>query len=306
MAEETKAGSVKAWVQGMRLFSLTASLIPVLVGGALALGFDGEVVWWLFPLVLLSAFLFQAGTNTVSDYYDYKYEVDKDYTYGSSRVIVDGLIGAKALYIGGLIMFGLGATIGILFVAMRGPAILVIGAIGLLGGYCYTAKPVAFKYIGLGDVEVFILMGPLMVIGSYFVLTGSFAWEALLVSLPVGCLVAAILYANNLRDIRHDLEAKVKTLAGLLGYGRGKYVYYVMVFGAYVIVASLAVSGKLTWWGLLTFVTIPIAVKNAKAIASNVDGSAEKIATLDVETAKLHLAFGVLLAVSVVIGNLTR
>jgi len=306
MAAETKAGSVKAWVQGMRLFSLTASLIPVLVGGALALGFEGEVIWWLFPLVLLSAFLFQAGTNTVSDYYDYKYEVDKDYTYGSSRVIVDGLIGAKALYFGGLIMFALGAAIGVVFIAMRGPAILVIGAVGLLGGYCYTAKPVAFKYIGLGDVEVFILMGPLMVIGSYLVLTGSFAWEVLLVSLPVGCLVSAILYANNLRDITHDLEAKVKTLAGLFGYGRGKYVYYVLVFGAYVVVTALAACGVLTWWGLLTFVTVPIAIKNVKAIAGNVDGSAERIATLDVETAKLHLAFGVLLTVSVVIGNLVR
>lgn len=304
MAVETRAGSVKAWMQGIRVFSLTASLIPVLVGGALAMGFEGAVLWWLFPLVLLCSFLFQAGTNTVGDYFDYKYEVDKDYTYGSSRVIVDGLLEAKSLHLAGLIMFAAGAAIGVVFIAVHGPAIFAIGGIGLLGGYFYAAKPIALKHRALGDVSVFILMGPLMVIGSYLVLTGSFALEALLVSLPVGCLVAAILYANNLRDIKHDAEAHVKTLAGILGYSRGKVIYYSLVFGAYAIVFGLAAFGVLTWWGLLTFVSIPLAVKNVMAIAGNADGSSEKIAGLDIETAKLHLAFGVLLSVSIVIGNL--
>jgi len=302
MGAETKSGSVKAWLQGIRVFSLTASLIPVLVGSGLALGYDGVVLWWLFPLVLLCSFLFQAGTNTVGDYFDYKYEVDKDYTYGSSRVIVDGLLEAKSLLLAGLILFGAGAAIGVVFIAVRGPAIFAIGGIGLLGGYFYAAKPVALKHRALGDVSVFILMGPLMVIGSYLVLTGSFSWEALLVSLPVGCLVAAILYANNLRDIQHDAEAHVKTLAGILGYRRGKVVYYALVFGAYVVVVGLAAGGVLAWWGLLTFASIPLAVKNVRAIACNADGSAERIAGLDVETAKLHLAFGLLLAVSVVLG----
>lgn len=302
MAAETKAGSFKAWMQGIRVFSLTASLIPVLVGGGLAMGYEGAVLWWLFPLVLLCSVLFQAGTNTVGDYFDYKYEVDKDYTYGSSRVIVDGLLKAKSLLSAGLILFAVGAAIGIVFIAVRGPAIFALGVTGLLGGYFYAAKPVALKHRALGDVSVFILMGPLMVIGSYLVLTGSFSWEALLVSLPVGCLVAAILYANNLRDIQHDGEAHIKTLAGILGYRRGKVIYYALVFGAYGVVTALAAGGVLAWWSLLTFVSMPLAVKNVRAIANNADGSADRIAGLDVETAKLHLAFGLLLTISIVLG----
>ena len=77
----------------------------------------------------------------------------------------------------------------------------------------YTGKPIGYKYIALGDFLVFTLMGPLMVIGSYYVLTGDYNTNVLYVSLPVGFLVAAILHANNLRGIVHDTQANVKTLA---------------------------------------------------------------------------------------------
>ncbi len=111
-------------------------------------------------------------------------------------------------------------------------------------GFFYTARPVGYKYFALGDALVFTLMGPLMVIGSYFVLTGSYNHAVPIASLPVGCLVAAILHANNMRDIQHDCDAQVRTVANLLGHDRARFEYYALVGGAYVAVLGM-IAGRL-------------------------------------------------------------
>ena len=117
-----------------------------------------------------------------------------------------------------MFLLAVSAGIGLVFIAVRGWPILAIGVVGLLGGYFYTAKPVGLKYLALGDLSVFVLMGPLMVVGAYLVMTGEYHHRVLLVSLPIGCLVTAILHANNTRDILHDRQAKVRTMANLLGH----------------------------------------------------------------------------------------
>lgn len=296
---------MKIWLQAVRAFSFTASLVPVFLGAAMALCFSGEVAWGLFPLVVICSLLFQGGTNLVSDYFDFKGQVDKDYTFGSSRVIVDNLLRPRGVLVGGLVMFAVGSLLGLVFVVFRGWPILAIGIAGLAGGFFYTAKPVGYKYVALGDVMVFILMGPLMVVGSYFVLTGSFSGAVVLVSVPVGFLVTAILHANNLRDIRHDGEAGVKTVANLLGHAGAQFEYYFLVTGAYVIVAVLVAVGIISPWSLLVFLTVPIGIKNIRtAVRSRLQEPAA-IASLDVDTAKLHLAFGVVLVLSILIGCLT-
>ena len=110
--------------------------------------------------------------------------------------------------------------IGLALVALRGMPLLLLGLIGVLGGFFYTGWPVRWKYRAMGDVAGFILMGPLMVISSYFVLTGSYRHSALLVSLPIGFLMDAILHATNLRAIADDAKANIHTLAMVLEIGR--------------------------------------------------------------------------------------
>jgi 1,4-dihydroxy-2-naphthoate octaprenyltransferase len=87
---------------------------------------------------------------------------------------------------------------------VSGPVLLILGIAGLFTGYFYTARPVALKYRGIGVPVVFFVMGPLMVIGSYFVQIAGLNPVVFLASLPVGCLVGAILYANEYRDVYHD------------------------------------------------------------------------------------------------------
>jgi 1,4-dihydroxy-2-naphthoate octaprenyltransferase len=300
----TQKGALAVWLQAVRAFSFPASIVPVAVGAVLAAHSEGPVAWWLVPFVAVASVLMHAGTNLVSDYFDYRKGVDKDYTYGSSGVLVNGLLSPLQVFIGGLAVFAASCVIGLLFVAVRGWPILALGVVGLLGGIFYTARPVGYKYFALGDALVFLLMGPLMVIGSYFVLTGSYNHAVSVASLPVGCLVAAILHANNMRDIEHDLDAHVRTVANLLGHDRSRAEYYFLVGGAYVAVLGMIAGGLVSPWGLLVFATVPLAVKNVRRVIHSQPRRPEMIATLDVETAQLHLAFGLLFALAILLGAL--
>lgn len=290
------------WLQALRPFSYTASAIPVFCGAALAVGCP-DVKWALLPLVLVASLCIHAATNLVNDYFDFAKGVDRPDSLGGSRVLADGLLRPIPVLVAGLFCFALTAALGLIFIWIRGWPILLLGAVGIAGGFFYTAVPVAYKYLGLGDLMVFWLMGPLMVIGSFFVLTGTYARSVLLISLPIGCLVAAILSANNLRDIAHDTQAGTKTTAGLLGRRWARREYIALILSAYVVVMVLLVIRMLPLWSLLTLLTAPLAIKNIRSALTSVPENPRPIASLDQRTAGLHLAFGLLLIVSILLGK---
>ncbi len=294
--------SWRVWVQAARPFSWTASMVPVFLGAALALRAEGDVRWQLFPLVVLASLLIHAGTNLSNDYFDFRKGVDRPETHGSSRVLVDGLLTPGQVLIAGLGAFAATAAIGLVFIAIYGWPILALGLVGMAAGFFYTAAPVEYKYYGLGDASVFLMMGPLMVVGSFFVLTGQWAWEAAVVALPVGCLVTSILSGNNLRDIVHDAVANVTTTAGVLGrrWARAEYAWLVM--SAYMLIIVLIAAGALPWWSLLPVMTLPLAVRNVRLVMRSRPEQSDELAAIDVRSAQVHLLFGVLLIVSVVMG----
>lgn len=294
--------SLNVWLRAVRPFSFTASVTPVLVGAALALSFPGDVAWFTLPVFLICAVIFHAATNLINDYYDYINGVDQEHTFGSSGVLVAHLLSPRQVRYGAYALFGAGFILGLTLVFVRGLPILILGLIGILGGYFYTARPVGYKYVALGDLLVFILMGVLLVVGSYLALTGRYELRVFLVSLPIASLVTAILAANNLRDLLYDSKAGVKTLAGVLGYEGGKWHYYGLTVFAYLSVLVMIVTKTLTVWGLLVLLSLPLAVKNMGEMRRGRADHPQGIAFLDVETAKLHLLFGLLLTAAVVLG----
>ena len=294
-----KQFKLSVWLRALRAFAFPASIVPVLLGAALALSCEGPVMWQLLPVVFVCSLLFHAGTNVLNDYFDFMRGVDRDHTLGSSRVLVDGLLEPKGLLVGGWVLFGVGCLLGLVLVAVRGIPMLVLGVIGLLGGYLYTGAPLGYKYIALGDIGVFILMGPLMVIGSYFALTGTYADTVLYASLPVGCLVAAILHSNNLRDITYDAEANVRTMANLLGHRAGRWEYVILVLAAYGAVVAMICTGVLAPLAWIVFASLPLAAKNMKAVWKSTPEEPQALATIDARTAQHHLVFGLLLVASV-------
>jgi 1,4-dihydroxy-2-naphthoate octaprenyltransferase len=201
---EAKRSKISIWIQTIRPFAFSASLIPVFIGAALVFWYDQSASWFLFPLVVLGALLFHAGTKVISEFFDFRKGVDKSHTFGSSRVLVDGLIEPKEVLVGGYVLFAIAFVLGLVLVFARGWPIFILGIIGLLGGMFYSAEPIGYKYIGLGDIMVFLLMDPLMLGGTYFTLTGKINPKVIYISLPIGFLVTAILNANNIRDIKYD------------------------------------------------------------------------------------------------------
>ncbi len=293
------------WMQAVRPFAYSASVIPVLVGTALAYAyFIGSIDWYLFPIVLIASVLLHTGTNLVSEYWDYKKGVDRFDTFGSSRILVENLMQPKEVLVGGYVAFALGFFLGLILVYVRGWEMLILGIVGILGGIFYTSAPVNYKYVGLGDILVFLLMGPLMVIGSYYALTGDYNTQALLVSLPVGFLVTAILHANNLRDIKHDTEAKIKTLANIIGPKASQVEYFSLVLLAYITVIALVIFNYLSVWTLVVLLSLPPAIANLKTVLKADVNNPNEIAMLDVKTAQHHMLFGLLLTVGIIIPGL--
>ncbi len=261
-------------------------------------------MWELFPLVLVCTLLFQTATNLINDYFDFKKGIDKINTFGSSGVLPEGLLKPGQLLVAGLFLFGLGALLGLGLVWVRGWPMLVIGLIGLAGGYFYTGWPISYKYFALGDIIVLILLGPVMVTGSYFALTGSCDSIVIYTSLPFGLLAAAIMASNNLRDIDHDRAAGIKTLAGILGHQGAKTEYLALVIGAYLSVALMLLIKIASLWFLLVFVTVPIAIQNIRAVKESRPENHESIISIDVQTAQLHLAFSVAFIIALILGAL--
>jgi 1,4-dihydroxy-2-naphthoate octaprenyltransferase len=304
MANETQKSKIQIWIQATRPFSFTASMIPCIVGAMLALLFNpGPALWYLMPFILFSSLLLHAATNLIGDYYDFIKGVDTKDSFGGSGVLTGGLMEPKQVFKGGVILFTIAFLLGLPIIFARGEIILYLGIAGILGGFFYSGWPIGYKYYALGNVFVFALMGPFMVVGTYYALTGTYNPAVLYTSLPIGCLVAGILQANNLRDIKHDRDAKIKTLAGVMGSTYAKAEYLFLIIGAYLIVVGLVIFNVLSPWALLVFLSLPPAIKNMTAIRGVQVDNSSKIAMLDVHTAQLHLLFGVLLSISILISK---
>lgn len=286
-----------------RPFAFTASVIPVLSGAALA-WVDELWNWVPFVASLSGAVLLHAGTNIVNEVYDVRKGVDTITSPRASHAIVKGRLTERgALLIGGT-AFVLAVVVGLFLGWLRGPAIVGLGIVGLLGGWGYTAPPLEYKNRALGVPLVFLLMGPLMVEGSYFAVSGTWSLTALVLSVPVGLLVAAILHGNEWRDIREDSRAGISTLSATIGQRWAHYSYIGLVLGAYMVLALSVIAGVLPAWTMLAILSLPFLAQVIRSAELGATGQARAIAMIDLQTARLHLAFGSLLVLGLVLSRL--
>jgi 1,4-dihydroxy-2-naphthoate octaprenyltransferase len=299
----TESNRAKIWFRAFRPFAYSASVTPVILGIALA----ADVVsinWLLAVLTVLGGVLLHTGTNLINDYYDHRSGVDGTDAFGGSGVIQEQLLPAKSIRNGGLVCFGLATLLGIYLIYVAGPVVAAFGAAGVALGYLYTGQPGSYKYLALGEVGVFLAMGVLMVWGAYFVQVGRLDTVPLLYSVPIGFLVVAILHANNFRDLEHDQKVGIKTLPILFGRKVNKVLYAALVIGAYLWVAGLVVFGVASWTAMAVVLAAPTAVPVLKLIlGAPLTGDDDKLAPVDMLSAKHHMAFGVLLIAGVIVGR---
>jgi 1,4-dihydroxy-2-naphthoate octaprenyltransferase len=285
------------WFLASRPWSFTMTAISVSVGSALA-AIDGNFSWGYYLMTLLGTVLLHAATNLINDYYDVKSGVD---TYEVSTAqyrphpLVEGKLSAENVRRAAFILYGVSTVIGIFLAIIRGWELLWIGLIGAFASLTYTAPPLKYKYSALGEISVFLMWGPLMVAGSYFVQRQTFSMNAFWISLPFGVLVALVLLANNIRDISHDRDKGILTLAIVLGERKGLFLYVTLVILAYFGIALMSIIGPLYAWSLIVLLSMPLAIRLLRQMTKRVPADA------DARTAQLDTAFGVLLVISLVL-----
>jgi 1,4-dihydroxy-2-naphthoate polyprenyltransferase len=289
-----------AWAEIVRPFSFTASTVPVAAAGALA-ALHGRFSWPLFLGALLAAVLLHVGTNVTNEIYDVRKGIDDITSPRASHALLKGRLTEREAFALVGAAFAAAAAIGVALVAARGWPVVVLGLLGLVGGFGYTAPPLQYKFRALGLPLVFLLMGPLMVVGAYYVVAGAFSWQALVVSLPVGLLVAAILHGNEWRDLSDDARAGISTLSIRTGRRAAHRLYVSLVVGAYLALAVAVAVGALPPPSLLAMLSLPLLVRVIRASELGAGGQQRAIAMIDLETAQLHAAFGFLLAAGLVI-----
>ena len=312
LADDRRLGRVEAgrrrlgatW-EILRPFAYTASVIPVLAGAALAY-VDGGFSLAPFIAALAGAVLLHSGTNIVNEVYDVRQGIDTITSPRASHAIVKGRLTERSALITAAMAFALAVVVGVYLVVLRGPAIVVLGLLGLVGGWGYTAPPLQYKYRALGVPLVFLLMGPLMVVGTYFAVTGLWSLDALILSVPVGLLVAAILHGNEWRDISEDTRAGIVTLSSRVGKEWAHYGYVALVLGAYITLGLSVAFRLLPPATLLAIVSLPFLAQVVRSAELGASGQARAIAMIDLQTARLHLAFGALLVLGVLLSGVLR
>lgn len=295
------ASRAALYVRATRPLYLPTSGIPAVVGAMVAIGSDAAD-WWLAVVAVVAVLLVHCGVNCINDVEDFARGVDTADKMDNSRVFTTGLLTVHEGRLLALAYFVAGTALGLVAVAVHGPALLIVGTAGVLGGWLYTGGPRPYKHLGLGDPAIIFLMGPFITQGAYTAVTGdAFDAAAFLVGFCPGLLIAAVLQGNNLSDIVEDGRAGVRTLAVRMGFGPARTLYLVSLVGAYAVLPLVWALGLFGPFILLPLATVPLAlprVRQARAGRGPGDDTLRTIAPL---TAQLHLLTCLLLTAAVIL-----
>lgn len=168
----------------------------------------------------------------------------------------------------------------------------------IAAGWFYTGGTKPYGYLGLGELFVFVFFGLVATVGTTFAAIAEFTALSVVMGCAVGSLACALLVVNNLRDIPTDRDVGKKTLAVRLGDRRTRWLYVVLIVGAFACTALAA-----TWRApvLLAFVVIPLAVAPVRAVLGGAS-ERELIGVLGA-TGRLQLAFGAVASLGLLLAS---
>jgi len=288
------------WI-ALRPLSLTLAIASTTLGMLIAniegKLFTGNIGLDIFKIVLVTigGMLVQGCANLINDFYEgsFKYHRPGEKTYKFlkyERTAFDLLV----FTFGMLCIAGTG-LIGLILMYLSTPKLIYIGIVGIIGSYAYTGEPFVYKKRGLGAILSLILMGPLMVLGSYVVFTGEFSISPIIIAFPAGLMIPLMMMANEIRDYERDKNLGIKTLTVILGIKTGRAIYIALIAIAYGMTTILVITKDLPMLTLFVFLTLPIAIKSYKK-ASMPQTSAIKITNI------LHISFNLITIIALVIG----
>jgi 1,4-dihydroxy-2-naphthoate octaprenyltransferase len=252
---------VSKWLIVTRAAVFSMTLTSGLIGGLLAIGTDPRAVnYWYLALALVGLVVAHASNNMINDYFDLEGGVDTDeYVRAlyAPHPILSGLLSKRQLAAAILVANAIDGAIMVLLVLARGPLIAAFALAGLFISVFYVAPPIRLKHRGLGEPGVFLVWGPLMIGGTYFVATGTLPGWVWIASLPYAILVMTVLFGKHIDKIVPDAARGVRTLPVILGERWAKRLAQVLMIAFYPIVVGSALVGFIGPWVLLVAFGIP-------------------------------------------------
>ena len=239
--------SLKHWLLAARPKTLSAAIVPVLMGTALA----PRIHWLMFACALIGAVLIQIATNFFNDAIDFKKGADTGERLGPVRVTQAGLIESSSVMRAAWLCLLAAALCGIPIILRGGWLMVIVGLVSMAMAYAYTGGPFPLAYHGLGELFVILFFGLIAVGGTYYLHTLTVTADALLAGLAAGSLATVLIVINNLRDVEGDTRSAKKTMAVRFGerFARAEVAFFALV--PFVAVASIE---------LLPFVALPVAI----------------------------------------------
>ena len=287
---------LKEFFMCTRPHSYPASIAPVLFGATYALGYESKFSILKFILFLLACLLIQAATNLFNEYYDYKHGLDKIDSEGISGSIVKGNLSPREVMVGALVLYVLAFILGLILTFMTSLYVLLVGLVCMLAGYFYTGGKYPIAYSPFGEVVSGFFMGTIIISLSFYFQTGYVNSDIIVVSLPLFIMIGAILLANNIRDLDNDKESGRRTYAILVGRNNAIKTMAISFIVVYLLNVLFIVTKYTSWWNLLVFVTIPLAIKIIKGFSAN--NHKTTMAPFMVLTAKLTIFVGFIMSLA--------
>ena len=287
-------------LRATRLPFLSATFIPVGIGIAIAAA-QGYFDLFGAVLTLIGAAAVHLGLNVANDVFDTRLGADDrninpTQFSGGSRVIQYGLVSARRMAGISALMYAITLVVGVVLLATRfSPALLVIGVLGILLSFFYTAPPLKLVYRGLGEITTAIGFGPLMLVGAYVVQTlGTLTLEPFVASIPIALLVMLILYVNEVPDREGDARAGKRTLP--VRFSRPQVIngYFVSALLAFVVIVLGVAFGILPIPALVALVPLPLVFRVRDGLTQFYDQPYGLMGVMGVNI-KVHTYVGALL-----------
>jgi 1,4-dihydroxy-2-naphthoate octaprenyltransferase len=237
----------------------------VIIGGLLYLLYAGSTLGFLLPFVLalVGLVLAHAASNLFNDYWDAKNGIDTSEDYFRPAYMphpsLSGMMSQQGLFSLGLAHLVLMVAIATYFVALRGPVVLIFAGLGVLFLTIYAGGPVPLKRVGLGEPTVFVVWGPLMVGGTFYVLSGTLPFWVIIASIPYAVSVTTVLFGKHIDKIDYDTKLGVRTVPVILGEPTTKTALKGLIVIAYAAVIGLVATKFLPIWSLISLLALPRA-----------------------------------------------
>ena len=297
------------WIIAVRPQFFAATIIPIALGAAVARYNTGSFDWGTFLLTLLGGLFIHGGLNYTNDYYDFKTGndvINKTPTpfSGGSRFLREGMLKPRQVQMAGFICFAAGSAIGLyLNHICGGYTILLIGIVGVFIAYFYNADPLKIGYTRFSEVTTGLGFGTLMVLGAYYVQARKLSWDAFFASVPIAILVALIQFINQFPDYDADKAVHKDNTVVMLGKARAVGYYRFFLISVYLVV-FLGIAVKIfPYAAVITFVTLPAAIKAIKTANANFD-KIKELLPANALTVAIHFFFGALFILSYVFKGL--